>query len=117
MPPLPLYDYVVLGAGSGGMASARRAATHNAKTALIEEAQLGGTCVNRGCIPKKLLYQAATVYSTRELFNSYQITQDTAEGKMERKETEAGKQQKESGKEGEVKMKFDWKNYKEKLDA
>lgn len=53
------YDYVVIGAGSGGLASARRARVHGARVALVESGSLGGTCVNRGCIPKKILWNAA----------------------------------------------------------
>lgn len=53
------YDLVVLGGGSGGLAAARRAAKHGARVALLEPAELGGTCVNRGCVPKKLLWYAA----------------------------------------------------------
>lgn len=48
------YDYLVIGAGSGGVRSARMAASHGAKTAIIESSHLGGTCVNVGCVPKKL---------------------------------------------------------------
>lgn len=53
------YDLLVLGGGSGGMACARRAAQHGARVALIEEARLGGTCVNVGCVPKKVMWHAA----------------------------------------------------------
>lgn len=49
------YDLVVIGAGSGGVRAARVAAGHGAKVAIAEEHQVGGTCVVRGCIPKKLL--------------------------------------------------------------
>lgn len=53
------YDLLVIGAGSGGMSTARRAAEYGAKVAICEEKALGGTCVNAGCIPKKLLVYAA----------------------------------------------------------
>jgi glutathione reductase (NADPH) len=56
-----LFDFLVLGGGSGGIASAIRAARHGAKVALIEKAYLGGTCVNHGCVPKKLMYNAAAL--------------------------------------------------------
>ena len=49
------YDYFVIGAGSGGVASARRAASYGAKVAIAESVRVGGTCVLRGCVPKKLL--------------------------------------------------------------
>ena len=48
------YDYLVLGGGSGGIASGRRAAAHGAKVCVIERERLGGTCVNVGCVPKKV---------------------------------------------------------------
>jgi glutathione reductase (NADPH) len=54
------YDLFVIGGGSGGIATARRAAEYGAKVGLAEFDRLGGTCVNRGCIPKKLM-----VYSSR----------------------------------------------------
>jgi glutathione reductase (NADPH) len=53
------YDYVVIGGGSGGLASAQRAAEYGAKVALIESNRLGGTCVNVGCVPKKIMWSAA----------------------------------------------------------
>jgi glutathione reductase (NADPH) len=49
------YDLLVVGAGSGGVRAARVAAAHGAKVAVIEEHRIGGTCVIRGCVPKKLL--------------------------------------------------------------
>ena len=49
------YDLFVIGAGSGGTRAARIAAGHGAKTAVAEEFRIGGTCVIRGCVPKKLL--------------------------------------------------------------
>jgi glutathione reductase (NADPH) len=55
------FDLVVIGGGSGGMAAARRAAKHGAKVALIEGGRLGGTCVNRGCVPKKMFWNAAQI--------------------------------------------------------
>jgi len=49
------YDYIAIGSGSGGIASAKRAASHGAKVAAIEANRLGGTCVNVGCVPKKVM--------------------------------------------------------------
>ena len=49
------FDLLVIGAGSGGLASAKRAARHGAKVGIIEGDRVGGTCVIRGCVPKKLL--------------------------------------------------------------
>ncbi|ERJ20090.1 Glutathione reductase protein [Salinisphaera shabanensis E1L3A] len=53
------FDLVVIGGGSGGMATARRAASYGKKVALIERGRLGGTCVNVGCVPKKVMWHAA----------------------------------------------------------
>ncbi|HOW46591.1 MAG TPA: glutathione-disulfide reductase [Rubrivivax sp.] len=53
------YDLLVIGAGSGGVAASRRAAAHGAKVAVVEASRVGGTCVIRGCVPKKLLMYAA----------------------------------------------------------
>jgi len=53
------FDLIVLGAGSGGVAASRRAAVHGAKVAIVEAGRVGGTCVLRGCVPKKLLMYAA----------------------------------------------------------
>jgi glutathione reductase (NADPH) len=53
------YDLIVLGGGSGGLASAQRAADYGAKVVLFEPARLGGTCVNVGCVPKKVMWNAA----------------------------------------------------------
>jgi len=53
------FDLLVLGAGSGGVRAARIAAGHGARVAICEESRVGGTCVIRGCVPKKLLSYAA----------------------------------------------------------
>lgn len=53
------FDLFVIGAGSGGIATARRAAEYGAKVGLVEYDRLGGTCVNRGCVPKKLMVYAS----------------------------------------------------------
>ena len=55
------FDFFVIGGGSGGVRAARMAAAAGARVALAEESRLGGTCVNAGCIPKKLLVYAAGV--------------------------------------------------------
>jgi glutathione reductase (NADPH) len=55
------YDLLTIGGGSGGIAAAIRAARHGARCALIAGSRLGGTCVNLGCIPKKILWHAADI--------------------------------------------------------
>lgn len=65
------FNYLVIGGGSGGLASARRAAKHGAKVALVEGGRLGGTCVNVGCVPKKVMWNAASVADTLHHAGAY----------------------------------------------
>ena len=58
------YDYIVIGGGSGGIASANRAAMHGVKVILFEGKEVGGTCVNVGCVPKKVMWYGAQVAET-----------------------------------------------------
>ncbi|SBT72320.1 glutathione reductase, putative [Plasmodium malariae] len=69
--PSMVYDLIVIGGGSGGMAAARRAARHKAKVALVEKAHLGGTCVNVGCVPKKIMFNAASIHDILENSRHY----------------------------------------------
>ncbi|MGL4473217.1 MAG: glutathione-disulfide reductase [Shewanella sp.] len=62
------FDYICLGAGSGGIASANRAAMRGAKVLLIEAKALGGTCVNVGCVPKKVMWYGAQVAEAMHLY-------------------------------------------------
>ncbi len=55
------FDLIAIGAGSGGISVAERAARHGARCAIIEESRLGGTCVNLGCVPKKVMWIAAAL--------------------------------------------------------
>ena len=55
------YDLIAIGGGSGGVACARRAAKHGARCAVVEFDRLGGTCVNRGCVPKKVMWYGAHI--------------------------------------------------------
>jgi len=55
------YDLLVIGGGSGGVATANRAASYGAKVALFESGRMGGTCVNVGCVPKKIMWAAASL--------------------------------------------------------
>jgi glutathione reductase (NADPH) len=57
----PAFDLISIGGGSGGLACAQRAAEFGAKTAVIEPHRLGGTCVNVGCVPKKVMWNASAV--------------------------------------------------------
>lgn len=55
------YDLIAIGAGSGGLSAAERAAEYGKKTAVIENQKLGGTCVNIGCVPKKVMWFASEI--------------------------------------------------------
>lgn len=55
------YDFIAIGGGSGGIASVNRAAMYGMKCALIEKSEIGGTCVNVGCVPKKVMWYAAHI--------------------------------------------------------
>ncbi|KAJ1569203.1 hypothetical protein HK096_003891 [Nowakowskiella sp. JEL0078] len=88
-----VYDYLVIGAGSGGIASARRAASYGAKVGIIENDRWGGTCVNRGCVPKKVMWNAASVAESLHDAKAYGFNVDTDN------------------------LNFDWVTIKEKRDA
>jgi glutathione reductase (NADPH) len=55
------YDLLAIGGGSGGLSAAERAAMYGKKAAVIEMAKMGGTCVNIGCVPKKVMWNAASI--------------------------------------------------------
>ena len=63
---MPEYDYdlYVIGAGSGGVRCARMWASYGARVAVAEERYLGGTCVNVGCVPKKLFSYGCLLYTS-----------------------------------------------------
>ncbi len=65
------FDYIVIGGGSGGIASANRAAKYGAKVLLIEAARVGGTCVNRGCVPKKVMFYGAQIADMLTMAKDY----------------------------------------------
>lgn len=65
------FDLVVIGAGSGGLAHAQRAAEYGASVAVVESGRLGGTCVNVGCVPKKVMWNAAVLAEHIERARDY----------------------------------------------
>lgn len=67
------YDFVVIGAGSGGMGAGRRAALFGKKVAMIENRVIGGTCVNVGCVPKKCMFNLASYLEEAHLFKDYGV--------------------------------------------
>ncbi|MGY0399895.1 MAG: glutathione-disulfide reductase [Ostreibacterium sp.] len=65
------YDLICIGGGSGGIAAAKRAAEYNAKVLVIEPNKWGGTCVNVGCVPKKITWHAAQIVDFAHLAKDY----------------------------------------------
>lgn len=63
------FDYICIGGGSGGIASANRASRYGVKVAIIEAKDLGGTCVNVGCVPKKVMWHGAQVAEAINLYS------------------------------------------------
>ncbi|KAI3403335.1 GLR1 [Candida oxycetoniae] len=96
--PLKNFDYLVIGGGSGGVASARRAAKYGAKVLLIESNfnKLGGTCVNVGCVPKKVMWYASDLAHKRADLFPYKLDKE-----------------KQTTKYGD----FNWSQFKQKRDA
>ncbi|MCG8431013.1 MAG: FAD-dependent oxidoreductase, partial [Candidatus Omnitrophica bacterium] len=68
------YDLAIIGAGWAGVSAAREAKARGMKACIIERGDLGGTCLNRGCIPTKALIQAAKVYTTAKKASVFGIT-------------------------------------------
>ncbi|MEH1969913.1 glutathione-disulfide reductase [Nostoc sp.] len=65
------YDLFVIGAGPGGLAAAKKAASYGVRVAVAEQEAIGGTCVNRGCVPKKLIVYAADFALQNQIAHSY----------------------------------------------
>jgi glutathione reductase (NADPH) len=69
------FDYLVIGAGSGGVGSGRyAAATYGTKVCIIENRVIGGTCVNVGCVPKKVMFNLANFLEEAHLFKGYGVS-------------------------------------------
>ncbi len=67
------FDLIAIGGGSGGLAVAEKAAHFGKKVAVIESARLGGTCVNNGCVPKKVMWYAANLAHAVDDANGFGI--------------------------------------------
>lgn len=78
-----MYDVIVIGGGSGGYAGAIRASQLGGKVALIEGGEMGGTCVNRGCIPSKIWLQAATLLDQTRKADDFGISATLGDVKFE----------------------------------
>lgn len=76
------FDIISIGGGSGGIATMNRAAMYGAKAAVIEAGYLGGTCVNLGCVPKKIMWYGSQIaeaiqdYGPEYGFTSQEVTLD-----------------------------------------
>lgn len=88
------YNYLVIGGGSGGVASSRRAAQYGAKVLVVEAGKIGGTCVNVGCVPKKVMWYASDVAGKIAQAREYGFDVDPAQAKT-----------------------FNWEYFKPKRDA
>lgn len=75
------FDLIVLGAGSGGLTVAQRAARYGARVALVDPGPLGGTCANLGCVPKKALWFASQLAQAQRLAVDYGF--DVAPGRLD----------------------------------
>ena len=67
------YDFLVIGAGSGGLGAAKRAAMYGKKVSIIENKAIGGTCVNVGCVPKKVMFNLANFLEETHVFADYGV--------------------------------------------
>ena len=81
---MSMYDLIVLGAGPGGYVAAERAGKAGLKTLLIEKAQLGGVCLNSGCIPTKTLLHAAKTYYLASNSADFGVSVDKAVFQLEK---------------------------------
>ncbi|KGJ96799.1 glutathione-disulfide reductase [Colwellia psychrerythraea] len=77
------FDYLAIGGGSGGIASANRAAKLGKKAAVIEAKYIGGTCVNVGCVPKKAMWYAGQISDALKYANDYGFSQHLTQGESQ----------------------------------
>lgn len=85
------FDLIAIGGGSGGLAVAEKAAQYGKKVAIVEAARMGGTCVNNGCVPKKIMWHAANLAHAVNDANGFGIP--TQRGKTDWASLVAGRQQ------------------------
>ena len=65
------FDLLVIGGGSGGLAAAKKASSYGASVALTEMDKIGGTCVNLGCVPKKIMWYAGAIAESYQFGRDY----------------------------------------------
>jgi dihydrolipoamide dehydrogenase len=78
--PREAYDVLVIGAGPGGYTAAIRAAQLGLSTAVVEREELGGVCLNRGCIPSKAMLRSAEVLDLARNAPAFGVTADNVRG-------------------------------------
>lgn len=69
-----VYDFIVIGGGSAGLAAARRASKYGQNVLIVEGKKYGGTCVNVGCIPKKILWNGSNILEEVKMASQYAIS-------------------------------------------
>jgi glutathione reductase (NADPH) len=69
-----VFDYIVIGGGSGGISSAHIARKYNKSVAVVEGGKIGGTCVNVGCVPKKIMWNAASLIEDMRIADSFGLS-------------------------------------------
>ncbi len=70
------YDILVIGGGPGGYTAALKAAGLGLKTAIVEKERLGGTCINKGCIPTKALLHASSIFESLQNSDEFGVSTD-----------------------------------------
>ena len=83
------FELIAIGAGSGGLSVVERAAKYGAKCAVVESGDMGGTCVNRGCVPKKVMWYGANL--AHSLHHAADYGFDVTAGKLDWKKLVANK--------------------------
>ena len=78
-----MQDLVIIGGGPGGYVAAIRASQLNMRVTLIEKDSLGGTCLNRGCVPTKVYYQSAQLLRSLQQFAACGISATTGSFELE----------------------------------
>ena len=109
------YDVLVIGAGPGGYTAAIKAASLGFKTGVIEKEKLGGTCLNRGCIPTKALLHASSLFSMMQNCDEFGVSVEAMS--FDFKKMQASKKKAVEAYRSKVEQKFDSKTGKEYYTA
>ncbi|EPR63901.1 NADPH-glutathione reductase [Toxoplasma gondii GT1] len=107
------FDLVVIGGGSGGVACARRAASYGASVAIVEKANIGGTCVNLGCMPKKVMWLASHLGASFDAMPYYGFAVPNDEENTRNSASKAESKKFSAG----GRLAFSWERLRESRDA